>query len=197
MAQSDERMDMISSAIRSQAEQQSREIIQKANTYRDTQLSAYTEQLINDMYDTVQSTSGGLRQKKLSDISRAERDAYHALLRRREELTKAVFDKVAVQLREFAATPEYSKWLLDTLASQKDSWDHAGSVVRLREADMPLAAEIAALLPGAAALADDSVEPGGFVLENHIAGIRVDETLTTRLARQKSWFLQNCGFRVQ
>lgn len=197
MAQSDERMDMISSAIRSQAEQQSREIIEKANNYRDTQLSSYTDQLINDMYDTVQSTSSALRQKKLSDISGAERNAYHTLLRRREELTKSIFDNVAGQLREFTATPEYPRWLLDTLASQKDNWDHASSVVRLREADLPLAPKIAALLPGVTVEADNSIELGGFVLENHMAGIRVDETLSTRLTRQKPWFLQNCGLRVQ
>jgi len=190
-------MNMISSAIRSQAEQQAEGIIAKANEYRDTQLELYTEQLLSDMYDTVQHATGELRQKMLSQISSAERDAYQALLRRRDALTSQVFDDVAKQLAAYADTPAYRERLLEGIGGLSDRYDHESTTVLLRPADMALAARIEAMLPGCAVREDPSVRLGGFMLLNTAAGVRVDETLETRLAGQRPWFLAHCGMRVQ
>lgn len=195
MPKSEERMNMISVAIRNQAQQQRDEIIKKANELRDNALKEYTGQVVDRMYVKAQHDVAAIEQDKLADISEAEQDAFHKLLTRRSELVAELFATVRDKLAAYTATPAYKEWLLTGIRTLADKYDHNQSRVELRAEDMAFADEIKAALPGAAVEAGD-VLVGGFILHNAKARVRIDETLQTRLDEQRPWFLEHCNLRV-
>ena len=44
---------------------------------------------------------------------------------------------------------------------------------------------------------DDSIRLGGLRAENRAAHMAADDTLSTRLAAQRSWFLENAGLSIE
>lgn len=196
MAKLDEKMELIGSAIVSQAEQERSSIVEKANKIREEQLSACKEQLIETMFQKLQQQTRAVRQRAIKDKAQAEVKAHRELLARREELATAVFCGAKTKLFEYVATPAYKEQLLADIRSLREKWDHSASTVLLRESDLPLSAEITAILPGAAVEADPAIKIGGFRLRNTAAGILADETLDSRLEEQKPWFLMNSGLKT-
>lgn len=193
MPKIDERIEQIGAAIVSQATQESKEIIDKANQIREQEIAAYKEQVIEKMFEELQQKTRAVRQKAIRDKAQAELGANRELLLRREELAVAVFAGAKSRLFDYVATPAYRAALLQELAALADQYDHSDSIVLLREADMALADDIQKLLPGCQVQADPFIRLGGFMLRNRAAGVLVDETLDARLKAQRPWFLQNSG----
>ena len=196
MSHTDQRIDQIGSSIREQVQQQSREIIERADARRKQELDDYQSQLVDSMFQMVQKEVAQLRQKALGNIAGAERAAYRALLSRRQELTALLFVRAADRLKEYSGSPAYKEWLLSAASAHRDTCGHTGSVLHLRGADMAFADEIAAKLPGCQVREDAEIRLGGFKLYNESARICIDETLEARLEEQKPWFLSHCGLRV-
>lgn len=196
MAKMDERVDMIGSSILAQAEHESRELTAKANAVRESEIKAFEEKIIRDMFTEVQKHTSRLRADTIKAVSTAQVTAHRSLLRRREELAGMVFASVRARLFEYAKTPAYAETLKAELESLRDSYDHIDSTVYLREADMPMAGEIEAILPGCTVEVDSSIRAGGWKLLNKRAGILIDETLDARITAQKDWFLLNSGMQI-
>lgn len=196
MAKVDERADIIGASILSQAEQESKELIEKARTIRDVEIHEFEDRVIQDMFAKMQKESAVLRAETVKAVSVAQVTARQSLLRRREELSGMVMAAVWTRLLEYAKTPEYRAAVKDELASLKERYDHSASILYLRDADMDMAAELCALLPGSQAEADPAIKAGGWKLQNTAAEILIDETLDTRLSGQWPWFLQNSGLQV-
>ena len=196
MDRSEQHIRQIDAAIRAQAEQQSRAIIDEANHSKEQTLREHTERVVDDMCIRVRDGVQDCRQQALRNVSRAEREQYASLLRRREELTGTVFADTAQALREFAAGPEYAPWLLRLLRELEPSRAD-GAVISLRREDLELTGQITGLLPGCHVRESGEIRLGGFILENERLGIRVDETLEARLAGQRPRFLMQCGLRVR
>lgn len=196
MAKLDERMELIGSAITSQAHQESRSIIEKANTLKQNELAAFEEHLIEKMFGEVQPQTRAVRQKAIKDKAQAEVKAHRDLLIHREESTTIVFAQCRARLQEYSGTPAYKAALLDDLRPWADRWDHATTTVSLRKEDMDFAPDIQAILPGCQVAESTAIKLGGFTLLNREASIAVNETLDNRLEEQKPWFLQHCGMQV-
>lgn len=196
MAKLDEKMELIGSAIVSQAEQERKSIVDKANAIREQELSACKEQLIEKMFGRVQAQTRTIRQKSIKDKAQAELRAHRELLLRRQELTTSVFAAAKTRLYDYVSTPDYPAALLSQLRKMAGSWEHSASTVFLRDDDLALAGEIEAILPGCRVVADRTIRIGGFRLRNSAAGILVDETLDARLEAQRPWFLQTCGLKT-
>lgn len=196
MAKMDERAEMIGSSILAQAEQESKELIRKANEIRENEIKSFEEQLIADMFKDVQQKTTNLRVETVRAISNEQVKAHRELLNRRGELAAMTLAAVRTRLFEYVKTPEYSAAIKAELESIAKDYDHSASAVSLREADMGLAEDVKAILPGCTVEADPGIKGGGWKLLNTTAGILIDETLDTRLIDEKPWFLLNSGLRI-
>jgi vacuolar-type H+-ATPase subunit E/Vma4 len=192
----DERAEMIGSSILAQAEQESKELIAQANQIRESEIRAFEEQIITDMFGTVQRRTATLRANSIKAISKAQVETRRGLLRRREELSAMVMASVWTRLFEYGKTPAYAEAIKAELAELAGQYDHSTSTVYLREADRGLADEIKALLPGCTVEIDPAIKAGGWRLENTAGRILIDETLDTRLTEGKNWFLLHSGLRI-
>lgn len=192
----DERMRLIGEAILTQAMQEARGLIDKANAIHKAEIEKFENEIINGMFDKVQEHTARVRLESMKTTAKRELGEHRALLGYRAEKTEAVFNAVLERLSLYAQTREYKADMLGRARSLSGEYDHAQSDVLVREADMGLGNEIREMLGAAEVKADDSIRVGGFRLRNRAAHLLIDETLDERLEEQKLWFLQNCGMKI-
>lgn len=196
MAKMDDRMELIGSAILGQANQEARELIDKANAIRKKEISAFEDTVVTEMCGKVQARANNLRLKTVKSISESRLEAHRTLLLHRGEKTAAILDAVRERLIDYAKTASYHEKLLQQAAALKTQYDHADSVIFVAERDMALGDEIKAALGGGTVEADAAIRLGGFQLRNKKAHILVDYTLDERLNDQQAWLLESCGFQI-
>lgn len=196
MAKMDDRMELIGSAILSQAQQEARDLIDKANETREREISRCEEEIVDGMFGKVQGKATHIRLESMKTTARDQLEAHRTLLMHRTRKTDAVFASVKARLIEYAKTPEYKESLLKLAAVLKDKYDHSTSTVFVSEADIELGGQIAEALGSTNVKADSTIKIGGFKLRNSKSGILVDETLDECLDEQKPWFLQSCGLKI-
>lgn len=124
-------------------------------------------------------------------LSAAREAARARLSAHRDELTEAVFADARAALAQFADSPAYGPWLAESAAALAAKTGDA-TVLYARTADLPL---LAGKLPAGTTLQpDDTITLGGL----KAAGSRLaaDDTLESRLAAQRGWFLETSGLAV-
>lgn len=196
MPKTEQRMELIGSTILEQARQESDAIREAADAEHARAIQQYRDDIIDKMYVKIQEDIAAIKQQGSIARANAQKDAHRSLLGRRVELESHVFANVWIRLLEYAKTEQYRKQMLQEVAALAGQYNHAHSIVRLREEDKDLTPDFEKLLPGCRVEADGQVRIGGFRLENTEAGILVDATLEERLRLQRSWFLANCGMNV-
>lgn len=196
MAKMDDRMELIGSAILGQAQQEARDLIDKANATRENEISAFENEIVDSMFGKVQAKAGNLRQTSTKSIAKSRLEAHRALLSHRNEKIGTVLDNVRKRLIDYAETPQYKDSILKRAGELKDEYDHSGSVIMVSEKDVSFAEVIKKTLGSGTVKADPSIKLGGFRLRNEKAHILLDETLDERLDEQKLWLLENCGLKV-
>lgn len=194
---SNERTELISDAIRSQAEQQASALIDKATQYREQEIASLKQELNLQGIEEYRNALNRAQQDAVMNVSHAEQDSMQALLRHRQALEEEIFSQVHSRLLAYAQTEEYKRALLTLLLDLKEQYRHASSIISLREQDMALAPQIQALLPGCTVKADRHIRLGGFTLENTETRSYIDETLETRLSRQREWYLETSHLKVK
>ena len=192
----DDRVNLIESAILSQARQESRKIIDKASAIREREIQAARDEYSGGMLERIQEKSGKLRLDTVKAVAAQELEARHEILKLRNSKTDEIFRSVAARLLQYTETDGYKTGILERAAKLKDFLDHSESAVLVREYDKALGAEIIKAIGGGTVEHDSSITIGGFKLKNEKARILIDETLDERLLDQRQWFLQSCGLKV-
>ena len=192
----DDKVNLIESAILSQARQESKKIIDKADEIRKREIDTAREEDLEQMEARINEKSAGLRQETVKSVARVEIEARHEILKLRNQKTDEIFTRVADRLLQYAETDGCKADMLKRAASLKDFLDQSETAVLVRECDKDLGGEIVKTIGAKEVEYDASIKTGGFKLKNNMARILIDETLDERLLEQKQWLLQNCGLKV-
>ena len=118
-------------------------------------------------------------------LSAARSEARTALAERRARLADDIFAEAAARLADFAKGESYAAWLHASAADLAARLGE-GTVLYARPADCPLLKT----------LPDAANTLGGLRAENPARRLAADDTLSTRLAAQRSWFLENAGLEI-
>ena len=197
MPNSNERLQIIASAILAQAENDSKKLIQRANKIQSSELHQWEDKLRQGMAETVRKKTSELRMDTKSRLAVKENQLHRELLLLRRELMEKVFDAARANLAAYTETPAYREDLLGGIAKLRDAYDHAATTVSLREADLGLVQDIRQALDSPVrVIADRSIRIGGFKLYNEAAAALSDETLDLRLGDARPWFLEQCKLTV-
>lgn len=190
----DERMNVIGGAIKTQANTQAQEIIQKANKYRKDELDSYKENLLEEMYDKMQKQTNAIRHDMHSEIATVQRNEFSSILLRRDQYTQKIFEEVKDKLKEYTKTDKYKT---DIIKNLKENLKYCkDATIFLNINDMYLKDEISKLEKSIVVKNSEKIVIGGYIIDNPSMGLQLDETLLMRLNSQREWFLQNCGFAV-
>jgi vacuolar-type H+-ATPase subunit E/Vma4 len=188
-------MELIGSAIIGQAEQEAKELREKATATYQREVKQFENELLDGMFGRIQAKASRIRQDSVTAAAREELEARRALLNHRAELTERVFSAVAERLRAYAKTEEYAQAALKAAEKLKARFAGADATVYVAAGDRLLGEKLAAVFGGRLETADD-IELGGFRLLSPALGVLLDETLDEKLAEQKPGFLESCGLRV-
>lgn len=125
-------------------------------------------------------------------LSAARSEARTALAERRARLADDIFAEAAARLADFAKGESYAAWLQASAADLAARLGE-GTVLYARPADCPLLKP----MPAGCTLQPDAANTlGGLRAENPARRLAADDTLSTRLAAQRSWFLENAGLEI-
>ena len=186
------RAEQFLKSIQAEGERQCAAIRRKTDTEVTQSLAAREEEQARAARTIAFETARAKTQANRA-LSAARAEARAALTARRQALTDGVFADAEARLAAFTATADYAAWLQASAADLAARLGQ-GTVLYARPADCAL---LTALPAGCTLQPDDSIRLGGLRAENRAAHMAADDTLSTRLAAQRSWFLENAGLSIE
>ena len=197
MATIEERFQMIEKSVMDDASAEAQKLLDQAKAYRENAMKKAEEEVLQELYGRIQDEVSEIRISSTQSVSRKENQERQNLLLRREEITRAVFERVKKRLLDFTRTPAYTD-LMEELAKELGArCPMEGTVVMLRREDYHLSARLGEHFgKNCRILADESIRIGGLKVMNQSSGIFMDETLDSRLEDQKPWFYSHSGLTI-
>ena len=114
----------------------------------------------------------------------------------REKYRDNVFTQAAERLTAFSSSDGYPDYLKKAAESARENPDLAGCTVYLREADLPHAGAVRAILGDCTVAADPAIRLGGAVFASADGRVRLDLTLDSALEEQTQWFTSHSGLEI-
>lgn len=142
---------------------------------------------------TIKFETERARTQANRDLSAARMAARAALTGQRQALADSVFADAKQKLADFAASKAYAAWLGRSAAVLRARMGE-GATLYARPADLAL---LQAVLPaGCTAQADETITLGGLKASGAAGALCADDTLETRLAAQRDWFLSSADLTI-
>lgn len=149
-----------------------------------------SEKYISDMLEAKKN-------EETSKIAKLMQDGQKELFLMRSEMTESVFKKAEEKLIGFTQTDEYSRKLIDSAKAISEVFGNKDCTLSVSEKDLSSADRISALFSGKAEVTSDkSIKIGGIKGYCSELNIIADETLDSKLAAQREWFVENAGLSV-
>lgn len=149
-----------------------------------------SEKLIKDKLEAKKNEQTGILAKNTQEGQRK-------LFVERVEMTENIFKKAEEKLIEYTKTSAYSEKLTESAKEIAALFGKESCVLYVNERDLKAADKIKAFFGGEAEVkADKSVKIGG--LKGYCENLRIvaDETLDSKLADQREWFIENSNLIV-
>lgn len=185
-------------AIMQQAKKQCDAIDKQLEDYKQTELTSYEDDVLEDAYNIIQSEVSEIRAASTTEISQKTLEYKRALFAKRDEYSAKIFDAAKEKLLNFTKTPDYKAFLLSIVKNFSETATDGGVVITVKPEDEAFSAEIKQAY-GADCTIETSkkIAIGGAILRNPANGLIYDETLDSKLFDQREWFHNNSGFTAE
>jgi vacuolar-type H+-ATPase subunit E/Vma4 len=131
------------------------------------------------------------------EISETHTQRTKALIAKRDEYVKTIFDAAREKLVAFTTTPEYGEYL-SRKAKAASEEDMSEPVLMIRSEDLhyvDMIKENYGKDPQVEETSDITI--GGFILKDQVTSVVVDETLEFALENQRGWFAAHSGLMIK
>lgn len=195
MLTSEEKLQHFSQMIFKEAEQQKQAIMEQAQAECKTMRDQFETQCLETAYKTIQKKITAMQKESNETVARMQTESRQALLARREEMVREIFDAVRIRLEAFKQTQDYQTLLFDSIRAGIAEVGGDGIVVYLDHSDAHLSAAVGAEFPAADVQvlpAEDEILGGARVLCRQTRAIS-DRTLAARLQEEHDKFIASSG----
>ncbi len=194
MIQQQERADKFFRAIRRDAEQRRKEIVQQIDSYISAETEKAEAEELRSAQDRVRYENERIQAQTNSRLAKATTEISAELAAKRTAITTEVFELAANRLKEFAKGEEYAAWLEKGLKEMAGLLG-SGMTVYTRGQDVEIVKQVAAKVGADCTVqVDEAILVGGVRAEK--GSKKVDDTLDSRLKSQEDWFYQNSGLSI-
>ncbi|MDR3207931.1 MAG: hypothetical protein LBT60_06320 [Oscillospiraceae bacterium] len=138
MSEIDAKLKRFTEAITSDAEADSKSILEEVRRQRESSLQSAEDEALGDAYRYIKTEIARLRVENGRTVSRKMMDNKRALYARRAELSESVLRDVMERLAAYVLTPAYADRLCDMARAASAAFGDAETVVSLRREDMAL-----------------------------------------------------------
>ncbi len=184
------------SAIKALSEKECAEIDAETESVRKTRLETMETEAKQHYKAYMEYEVARIRAEANRAISQKSEESRRTLTELRASLCDAVFQEARENLLRFRETPQYKDLLLHSVRSAAELFSDGEAEISICKADEGFADEIRSAF-GARCRVQT-------VADIVLGGVRVrtgnylaDDTLDSRLAAQKTWFLENSGLSVE
>lgn len=142
----DEKIERFTNAITSDAQSDSKAILEEVRRVRESSLATAEDEALSDAYQYIKNEIGRIRTEYGRMVSRKMMDNKRVLYAKRAELAEAVLRDVLEKLADYVKQPGYVKHLAELIAQALEEFEDAPTIVSLRQEDMALEDQLKPLL---------------------------------------------------
>lgn len=184
-------------AIEKYAEEQRSMMRSEAEDFKQRELNNAEEEGLKEAYDLIQKKMADINNNISSERSRAEGASKKKIFIRRREIEDDVFKKAEQKLIEFTKTQKYESFLVKSAVNISRVITSDDIVICMREEDLCYKKRLRDYFgKNCEFTASDNIRLGGITGLSRNMGLIADETLDSRLERQREWFYEHSGLTI-
>lgn len=184
-------------AIKKHAEKQRQSIQNEVEHIKEQKIKEAEKKGRLDSEKYISDKLEAKKNEETSKVAKLMQDGQKELFLMRSEMTESVFKKAEEKLIGFTQTDEYSRKLIESAKAISEVFGNKDCTLSVSEKDLSSADRISALFSGKAEVTSDkSIKIGGIKGYCSELNIIADETLDSKLAAQREWFVENAGLSV-
>lgn len=184
-------------AIKKHAEKQRQSIQNEVEHIKEQKIREAENKGRLDSEKYISDKLEAKKNEETSKVAKLMQDGQRELFLMRSEMTESVFKKAEEKLIGFTQTDEYSRKLIESAKAISEVFGNKDCILSVSEKDLSSADRISALFSGKAEVTSDkSIKIGGIKGYCSELNIIADETLDSKLAAQREWFVENAGLSV-
>ena len=202
MLTQEEKLSKFMLAINEYAQEQHDKIMREVEAQNAVELEKAEKEFREESYKTIQRRTGEVRSMISRELAEKESAGKKALLARRNEIEKEVFERAAAKLEEFTKTDAYKTYLRRAAIEAKKAFIRCGeehmasTVIYIRDRDKKCSPLIKTAFGDCTVKVDPDIILGGLRAENTEIGRVLDVTLDVTLEQQHEWFAEHSGLTI-
>lgn len=184
-------------AIKKYAEEQRHSIQIEVEHIKEKKLKKAHEKGRLDSEKYISDKLEAKKNEETSKVAKLMQEGQKELFLKRCEMTEKVFETAKEKLVKYTQTDEYTLKLIDSAKAISKIFGSNSCTLSISEKDLNSTGKISAVFSGKAEIiADKSIKIGGIKGYCSALNIIADETLDSKLAAQKEWFVENASLSV-
>lgn len=186
------------SAIEKYAQQQREAMTSEIELFEKQALQKAEEEGLTDAYNLIHKEQDAMKSAIASDLAKKEADGNLEIFKKRQQITKEVFEKAKIKLQEYTKTSAYQNKLISCAEKCADFFNDSAVEICLNKQDMKYADKISKAFKGEVTVKEVAdILIGGLRVYCPSQQIAVDETLDTKLEGQREWFYANASLQIK
>lgn len=184
-------------AIKKYAEQQKQDLQEEIEQFRAQEMKKAEEEGLKAAYELIQHELADKRSAITRDLAKQEKESQDAIFLERCKMMDTVFEKATDSLQAYTQTPAYEEKLLQQAKEISGLFGSKSCVLYLKESDLKYADNLKKIFSGnVTVLPSPDIQIGGMKGYCEDKNIVADNTLDSKLTRQKEWFIEHSGLAV-
>lgn len=196
MLNQNDKIERFADVINKNAQAQCKKIEKRAEKFKKEQLSSLEKQSKQELEGRLNFEIDRISAEINGEITRLQNESKLKIAARRSEITAEVFSKASNQLAAFTASDKYKPFIESSIKALSEQID--GNIIIFAKSD-----DVETVKAIAAAYDEikdvmllGSISIGGIAASSEDETVFVDDTLDSRLAAQKEWFMAASGLSI-
>ena len=192
----DERVSKFTQAILREAAERRQQLEQDTDGYIKTEMSRAEDEILLESYHLIQNKIAYIRSDIGREQSQRQLSEKRAFFMARERIVAEVFEAAQERLIQFTETPDYPRFLAETLKKCAAALGGGALTVYLAERDLAHAELLCAAAPTITLVPDPTITLGGLRVKKNGTPTMIDESLDTKLRAEREWFSGHSGLTL-
>ena len=180
------------------ASQEEEEILKEAKDLEEQAYNQIKAEAKKDAQVLLEKEIAEISSNASVEASMSQEERTKKLVAKRDEYVANIFNEAKDKLVAFVNSDKYHDYLVSHVKETGATYQMQNSVLYLRSADMAFKDDLVKAYGYDIEVKESNqIKIGGFIIENTITNVVVDESLDFALENQKDWFYKTSGLMIK